>query len=191
MANIKVFLLSSYSVSTKTILASIICTLLCCNIASAQYRSIGAFHSLKGMGVALDAQNGDSDEFNSFLLYADMAGVFSGKLDSPGIKAVYTYNFGLLFFEEESSESMIYAGLGSSLGWVQDRGEEGYGFSASVVLNFGYKVMFHNRMDISVGIMPEPGMFFRQKDGASSTRFYRNGVTTDVFPYITISYRFR
>jgi len=164
-----------------------------CLGASAQSLSLGTFHAIKGLGLHLTTQDADSLEFNTYLVYADMAGVVNGTYSTPGIKACYIHDFTLMLFPGDGSITHLMAGPGMSLGWVRDRDSANYGLSCSLCANICCKIMFDKRVDIAVGFMPEIGLFARYDNSGAATTvsMYYNGLRYAVFPYVSVAWRLR
>lgn len=177
--------------SLKTYLTCVACTLGFCLNLGAQGFSVGLFHSPKGLGAAYERVDFETEESECVLLYADMADVFDGTFDDPGIKATYLHNFVFAVADDPGADIRVLVGLGASLGYVRDRSEAGYGCCSSVCANLACKVLFRPNIDIHFGFIPEFGLFVKKNDSETEVKLYRNGLTNAILPYITIAYRFR
>ena len=166
--------------------------LLCCASAAAQVSSAGFFHSYKGLGVSLQSGSPGSRDFNDYTLYADMAGVFSGNADAPGIKFCYSHNVRVHTFESNpGTDFCIFAGSGVTAGWVNDFQRPSYGFEGALAGTFGTRAAFARNILLTAGLTLEAGAFIHYDGRGVRLSVYRNGLNQAVYPHISISYLIR
>ena len=176
-----------------TALALSFLLLLLCVPASAQKGlGVGSFQSFKGMGLSFETLSPSGREFNTFTLYADMAGVYMGYNDAPGVKFNYSHNIRLAQFEPQTLDDLSFiAGSGFSTGWVKDNGRDGYGLSAALSGTFAARAVFPCRVCFILGITLETGLLLYDNGGHATIALYRDGIYQTILPHLTISYQFK
>lgn len=177
--------------NASKIVLYLICTLLYPCAAQAQLLSVGSFQSYKGLGVSIQSEGSDSQVFNTYTLYADMASVFAGSSKTPGVKFNFSHNFRLLNFPSAIGEDFcLYAGSGVSTGWVQDYMRSDFGLEAALTGTFGARMAFKRSILITFGITLDAGAIVFKENGNLKFSVYRNGVYQSIYPHIEIAYRF-
>jgi len=160
--------------------------------ANAQIRSVGTYHSYKGIGMSCQTGSPGSRDFNYFVFYADMSKVFSGKSQVPGVKFNYSHNVRLHTFTPlEREDICIFAGSGVSAGWVSDGQRDAFGFESALTGSFGFRAAFSRKLMLTAGLTLEVGAFIYHDGRGLRYSLYRNGVTQSIYPQISISYMFK
>ena len=159
--------------------------------ALCQEKSIGLFNSPKGFGVTYSNDAGNRS-YNSFSLYSDMTGVFSGKNSNPGIRFEY---FKVFFVKEKNTqdcEIRFYAGPGVSSGYVRDYGSDIYGVLLALSGTAGVRFCFPRGIAIDLGLSADLGLHIRGKENGQTAnlKFYRNGLYRIPYPQIKLEYCF-
>ena len=172
---------------------SLILALLLCGVAGAQDFTAGTFHSYKGIGLTFQTGFEDPEEFNTFTLYAEMSGLYSGKEGRPGVKFNYSHNHRIVKFDSKDQSNIhLYLGPGATVGYVKDNGRDSYGIAAALSGTIGIEAAFlEKRCLITLGFTIEAGSYMFRDKGSLSFVLYRDGFYQAVYPQITVSYVFK
>lgn len=165
--------------------------LSCCADAFSQNNSLGIFNSPKGFGLDYCRLCEDKAFFNTFNLYADMAGVFSGEAACPGIKFDFCHDIVIKDVPAGQSRCLIYAGPGISAGYLRDFKAETPGFMLGLNCSAGAKFIFERGFSLDIGFGAEIGMDLCKKNGlydTAVTTLYKNGLIRFLFPQLKIEY---
>ena len=101
--------------------------------AAAQNYALGTFHSFKGLGLAAEIPSLKPKDFNTLVIYADMAGMYLGNDTTPGVKINFSHNARIVDFEPKTLDGLsLFAGAGFSTGWVSDSGREDFGLCGAL-----------------------------------------------------------
>lgn len=176
-----------------TVLALTFLLLPLCIPASAQKGlGVGSFQSFKGLGISLETLSPSGREFNTFTLYADMAGVYLGYNSDPGVKFNYSHNIRLAQFAPQTLDDLSFvAGSGVTAGWVKDSVRDGYGLCTALSGTFAARAVFPCRVGFTLGITLETGLLLYDNGGHPTTTLYRDGIYHTILPHLTISYQFK
>lgn len=157
---------------------------------------IGAFNSPKSIGPSLSIFTKDG-MVHSFALLADLGGVATSTMSSPGWKFMWNVD-NIELKGEISAEPLsycIYAGHGVSLGQVYDFERTGKGWMGSMTLNAGIALLFDCRVAVCMDFSMEYGLtltgegrFRIAEPSKQDLCFYRNGIFRSYIPQIKILY---
>lgn len=165
---------------------------LCLPASAQKGLGVGSFQSFKGLGISLETLSPSGREFNTFTLYADMAGVYLGYNSDPGVKFNYSHNIRVAQFEPQTLDDLSFiAGSGFSTGWVKDSARDGHGLCAGLSGTFGARAVFPCRVCFILGITLETGLLLYDNGGHPTTALYRDGIYHTILPHLTISYQFK
>lgn len=172
---------------------SLFLALAACHTAGGQVRSVGTWHSFKGLGLTMQTGTRNPREANTFTLYAELGDAYAGHLTAPGGKFVFSHNITLHDFDAADGEAFsLFAGAGASAGWVKDHGRDGFGMMAALNGSFGACAAFARKhVHVSAGITLEAGPWLQKTAGNYVVSLYRNGIYQGYYPYISISYLFK
>ena len=164
----------------------------CVNALAQKGLGIGSFQSFKGVGLSFETLSPSGREFNTFTLYADLAGMYLGYNEAPGVKFNYSHNIRIAQFSPQTLDDLSFiAGSGFSTGWVKDSGRDNYWVSAALSGTFGARAVFPCRVCFILGITLETGLLLYDNGGHATTTLYRDGIYHIILPHLTISYQFK
>ena len=174
-------------------IVSFFLALAACHTAGGQVRSVGTWHSFKGLGLTMQTGAHNPKEANTFTLYAELGDAFAGHLVAPGCKFVFSRDITLHDFDMADGEAVsLFVGAGASAGYVKDYGRDGYGAMAALNGSFGASAAFlEKHVHISAGITLEAGPWLQKRENSYDISLYRNGIYQGYYPYISISYLFK
>lgn len=172
---------------------SLFLALAACHTAGGQVRSVGTWHSFKGLGLTMQSATRNPKETNTFTLYAELWDTYAGHLAAPGGKFVFSHDVTLHDFAAADGEAFsLFAGAGASAGWVKDHGRDGFGMMAALNGSFGACAAFARKhVLICAGITLEAGPWLHMTENRYVVSLYRNGIYQAYYPYISISYLFK
>ena len=150
----------------------------------------GTFHSPKGFGFCFDHPAVDGI-INSYILYADLYGIWDGSKTVPGIKLVYLHQNRLLAFRLPETNAGLFIAPGFSTGYVTDRGKEGHGIVTAADISLSIRFSFEKAFELEAGFLLELGFFSQYQNNYTSTQLYENGLRNAARPHIKLLYRFR
>ena len=157
--------------------------------ASAGGLSAGLFNSVKGFGFSID-YNASEDILNSYTVYADVYGMYSGVSHNAGIKFVYLHYNRLSQLESTHARYDIFLGPGSSTGYVRDLGAEKYGLILTADLAVALRVYFSRNLELELATIAELGFSYGESDNKSQLDIYANGLMQALQPTLKIMVRF-
>lgn len=170
-------------------LGSVLLTLcLICIYSGAQDFEAGLFSSPKGFGVSLCLNNTDGKSASLIQLFADTAGMFDGKVNSPGIKLAYDYQYNYCQFGKHGQFS-LFTGPGISLGYLKDRIDTPHGFMTSLNFINGISAYFNRGVRIELSFTLEVGLHAKSTADMSDNKsiaIYRNGFRQCYFPQLSV-----
>lgn len=174
-------------------IVSLFLALAACHTAGGQVRSLGTWHSFKGVGLTMQTGTHNPREANTFTLYAELGDAFAGHLAAPGGKFVFSHDITVHDFDVADGEAVsLFVGAGASAGWVKDYGRDGYGVMAALNGSFGASALFARKhVHVCAGITLEAGPWLQKKENSYVISLYRNGIYQGYYPYISISYLFK
>lgn len=129
--------------------------------------------------------------YNSYTLYADAFGMYSGEFTTPGIKAVYLHYNRFASFSSRFADYDLFLAPGASTGYVRDRGSDNLGFLVSADLAMAFRATFKRKIDIEFGMFAELGFKSGYSGGKAQLGIYNNGLTQALYPTLKIMMRFR
>lgn len=154
--------------------------------------SFGTFHSPKGLGLCIEAQQ-EEGSFDSLDIIADMFGILRGDYSTPGIKASYYRNIVLKHHHGDGCDADFYAGPGVTAGYVRDIHEP---FSAVAGMSgvIGGRMYFSNKklvicMEAGMDIALELNRNNRYRNIDLS--LYKAGIYHVFYPQVRILYRMK
>ncbi|MBR5924635.1 MAG: hypothetical protein IKZ60_04170 [Bacteroidales bacterium] len=172
----------------KMIMLALACLAMHFN-ASAGDLSTGLFNSVKGFGLSID-YDATEDIYNSYTVYADLYGMYSGVSHSAGIKFVYLHYNRLTHMESPNAKYDIYLGPGASTGYVRDNGAERFGLVLTADLAVALRVSFNRSLELELGTVAELGFTYGESDNKSQLDIYANGLMQALLPTLKIMVRF-
>lgn len=172
----------------KLIMLTLACLAVHFN-ASAGDLSTGLFNSVKGFGLSID-YNANEDILNSYTVYADLYGMYSGSSHSAGIKFVYLHYNRLTRLESRHARYDIFFGPGASTGYVMDNGSERFGLILTADLAVAVRVSFNRSLELELATVAELGFSYGESDNKSQLDIYANGLMQALLPSLKIMWRF-
>ena len=171
--------------------------------AAAGERYLGAYNSLKGLGLSAAFKSADGTAMTFVNLYADMFGVFSGRTGDVGIAASCTREYVIAYADFGYSYLALHAGPGVFAGYVHDYerhffSSEGQtykkmGFVAALSGNIGLTADFFNhRLSVDLSLCVNPGVHIRKdrESDALLLALYKRGLYYCLTPQLCLYYRF-
>lgn len=158
---------------------------------------LGIFNSTKGFGLCLENNNGNN--FDAFIVYLDMYGMYAPRTDVPGFKFNYSHNHIFRVFDKKEYSVQLYVGPGCSAGYVHDfeGGRDNLSRNPGGVLALsctgGCRMPFtESRFCLDFSLRAEVGAHIRRNNELSvnSLSFYLNGLIQTIAPQLTILYSF-
>lgn len=168
----------------------LLCAILALGIHLTAYAGrplFGIYNSLKGFGGTMWLLP-DLGPSNTFTLYADIYGMPLGKIEKPGFKFNYSRNYAFASYDSGNTFLALYAGPGTSIGYVHDNGKKEAGMIMSLSGTAGIHADFNKRISLSAGFSTEFGLHLRkdQTYGSWNMSFYKNGFYQAWQPYLSI-----
>ena len=157
--------------------------------ASAQGLSLGLYNSPKGFGISLD-HNATADILNSYTVYADVYGMYTGTNTSAGVKMVYLHSNRLSSIDTDYARFDFYLGPGGSTGYVRDHNYEGFGFILTADVSFAIRVCFKRNFDMELSNVAEIGFIIGEDGGHTQLSIYDNGLLQALIPALKLMIRF-
>ncbi len=171
--------------------------------AEAGERYLGTYNSLKGLGLSAAFKSSDGAEMTFVKLYADLFGVFPGRIDDVGVAASCTRDYVFAYADLGYSYLMLHAGPGVFAGYVHEyernflssRGESYKKMGLAIALegNFGLTADFFNHsVSLDASLSVNPGLHIRRDpdSGATLISLYKRGLYYCLTPQLSIYYRF-
>ena len=171
--------------------------------AEAGEHYLGTYHSLKGLGLGAAFKSDGGAEMTFVKLYADMFGVFPGRIDDVGVAASCTRDYVIAYADLGHSYLSLHAGPGVFAGYVHDyernflssRGEtyKKMGLAIALEGNFGLTADFFNHsVSLDVSLSVNPGLHIRRDSdtGAMLISLYKRGLYYCLMPQLCLYYRF-
>lgn len=153
--------------------------------------SAGVLNSYKGFGFYAKVPS-DAFSWHSFQLYADIYGMPSGLISSPGVLFNYSKNQILHTDANDGFYRIIHAGPGIAIGYANDSGKNRPGVIAGLSGNAGCLWMFDSGFGIDVSLSLIAGLHVRKDKSLSNNilTFYNNGLYESWLPLVSIFYKF-
>lgn len=151
--------------------------------------SAGIFNSPRGFGISLDYY-ATEDIYNTYIVYADMYGIYSGTYRNSGVKFIYLHYNRLGGIDTDYAAYGLFLGPGASTGYVRDFDSEKFGFTLTADIALALRAQFPKNFDLELAMMVEMGFIARDFEGKTQLDIYGNGLRQVFLPTLKIMYRF-
>lgn len=170
--------------------ASLLALGLCLSAGlSGQPKSVGASFSVFDAGLTYQHWS-SANSYHEIALKADYVNVAFTPRKTPGVTLSYLHAFDVVTGRIPSGETALHVAPGVCLGYVDDFGRNGHGFTGGVVLDVGVEFRSLKGVTVAAGVNPTLSAFVSRQDSESpymQMKLWRNGLMRSVLPYVRVA----